>query len=462
MTRKINRRTALKYLGGGVLGLAGVTGFLKRRDILAFLDADEARSQQNPEGNGAAVDTRLYRSSGQQLSLLGFGAMRFPTQSVNGEKVIDEELSEKMIDYAYRHGVNYFDTAYMYHGGKSEAFLGRVLKKYPRDSYILADKMPGFELDSPARAKEVFQEQLDRCGVEYFDNYFLHYLNKREDFDRFYLQQGVLDYLKKEKAGGRIRNLGFSYHGDVPFFHYLMDNFSWDCTLIQLNYQDWNEETEAPEGTRIMGSLYRKAAEKGVPCFVMEPVRGGRLASLPEAAEKLLKEREPNRSIASWAIRFAASQPEVVTVLSGMSDLNQVVDNINTLSDFKPLSQTDQMVLQKANGNAAALQAVACTYCRYCMPCPYGVDIPGNFRVYNDWAAALGFLDEGREPDEKQKEEFLRHYRNSIEKSARADHCIRCRKCLELCPQHINIPEEMRKIDAIVQECLKSSGRGKI
>ena len=145
-----------------------------------------------------------------------------------------------------------------------------------------------------------------------------------------------------------------------------------------------------------------------------------------------------------------------------MSDLNQVVDNINTLSDFKPLSQTDQMVLQKANGNAAALQAVACTYCRYCMPCPYGVDIPGNFRVYNDWAAALGFLDEGREPDEKQKEEFLRHYRNSIEKSARADHCIRCRKCLELCPQHINIPEEMRKIDAIVQECLKSSGRGKI
>ena len=175
MTRKINRRTALKYLGGGVLGLAGVTGFLKRRDILAFLDADEARSQQNPEGNGAAVDTRLYRSSGQQLSLLGFGAMRFPTQIVNGEKVIDEELSEKMIDYAYRHGVNYFDTAYMYHGGKSEAFLGRVLKKYPRDSYILADKMPGFELDRPARAKEVFQEQLDRCGVEYFDNYSFNY-----------------------------------------------------------------------------------------------------------------------------------------------------------------------------------------------------------------------------------------------------------------------------------------------
>ena len=265
---------------------------------------------------------------------------------------------------------------------------------------------------------------------------FLHYLNKREDFDRFYLQQGVLDYLKEEKARGRIRNLGFSYHGDVPFFEYLMDNFSWDCTLIQLNYQDWNEETETPEGTRIMGSLYRKAAEKGVPCFVMEPVRGGRLASLPESAEKLLKEREPNRSIASWAIRFAASQPEVVTVLSGMSDLNQVVDNINTLSDFKPLSKTDQMELQKANGNAVALQAVACTYCRYCMPCPYGVDIPGNFKVYNDWAASLGFLDEDRKPSEKQKAEFLRHYRNSIEKPARADHCIHCRKCLELCPQH--------------------------
>ena len=462
MTKRMTRRTVLKYIGGGVLGLAGITTLFKRKDILAFLDADQRASQSNQGGSGAAVDTRLYRSSGQQLSLLGFGAMRFPTQVINGEKVIDEELSEKMIDYAYRHGVNYFDTAYMYHKGKSEEFLGRVLKKYPRDSYILADKMPGFELDSPARAKEVFQEQLDRCGVEYFDNYFLHYLNKREDFDRFYLQQGVLDYLKEEKARGRIRNLGFSYHGDVPFFEYLMDNFSWDCTLIQLNYQDWNEETETPEGTRIMGSLYRKAAEKGVPCFVMEPVRGGRLASLPESAEKLLKEREPNRSIASWAIRFAASQPEVVTVLSGMSDLNQVVDNINTLSDFKPLSKTDQMVLQKANGNAVALQAVACTYCRYCMPCPYGVDIPGNFKVYNDWAASLGFLDEDRKPSEKQKAEFLRHYRNSIEKPARADHCIHCRKCLELCPQHIDIPAEMRKIDTIVQDCLNSSGRGKI
>ena len=286
MTKKMTRRTALKYIGGGVLGLAGITTLFKRKDILAFLDADQRASQSNQGGSGAAVDTRLYRSSGQQLSLLGFGAMRFPTQVINGEKVIDEELSEKMIDYAYRHGVNYFDTAYMYHKGKSEEFLGRVLKKYPRDSYILADKMPGFELDSPARAKEVFQEQLDRCGVEYFDNYFLHYLNKREDFDRFYLQQGVLDYLKEEKARGRIRNLGFSYHGDVPFFEYLMDNFSWDCTLIQLNYQDWNEETETPEGTRIMGSLYRKAAEKGVPCFVMEPVRGGRLASLPEAPKE--------------------------------------------------------------------------------------------------------------------------------------------------------------------------------
>ena len=442
--RKISRRTAIK-LGACALGAAAL-GLWTRDDILAFLRKDKQNMAQGGQG-AAMVDTRDY--DGMKLPLLGFGAMRLPER--RGE--IDEELALEMIDYAYRHGVTYFDTAYFYHGGQSEAFLGRALYKYPRESYFLADKMPGYGLQGPEDAPEIFQKQLDACRTEYFDNYFLHYLTDEESFRKFYIDGGALAYLQKEKERGRIRHLGFSFHGDMTFLQHLVDGWSWDCALIQLNYQDWNAPDEAPDGAQDKGSQYRLLAERHIPIFVMEPVKGGRLASLPGPAEDLLKTREPDRSIASWAMRFVASQPEVVTILSGMSTIDQVVDNVQTLSRFQPLSEADLAVLAKASGRTLAAQAVACTYCRYCEPCPYGVAIADNFRVYNDWAGALGLLEQRGEAPAKNKEAFLRHIKNQIPKKARADMCTRCGKCLPLCPQHIDIPKELGNMEKLAELC---------
>lgn len=457
--RRIGRRQALKYIGGGILGLAGLAYGLRRNDLLAFLNRD---AEQAAEAEPRQIDKTTYKANGDKLSRLGFGAMRLPTFQDDPRKKIDEELAEKMIDYAYRRGVNYFDTAYVYHGGASEAFLGKILKKYPRESFYLADKMPTWMVGNMDDAQRIFNEQLLRCQVDYFDNYLLHALSKKEDFTRVYLANGVLDYLRTEKARGRIKQLGFSFHGEVPFFKYLLDNYTWDFAMIQLNYLDWDEPDEnlsPDEHSKIAGSLYRMLAEKDIPCFVMEPVKGGQLATLTPPAIKILKKAEPNRSTASWAMRYAATLPNVVTVLSGMSDLTQVVDNINTLTDFTPLTPADYKVVANAKIAWQKNQQIACTDCKYCMPCPYGVNIAGIFQVYNKCSAGLGIPDPAA-PDSReyqlQKRAFLTQYNNGIEKSARADHCINCGTCLKLCPQNIPIPTKLRQIEGLVDQVKKS------
>ena len=458
MTKKMDRRAALKIMGAGALGVVGLAaGIANREKLIAFLDHDKEQNQANV----TPIDTLLYKPANKQLSRLGFGCMRFPTKSGDA---IDTELTEKMIDYAYRRGVNYFDTAYIYHGGKSETVIGQILKKYPRESFFLVDKMPAYMVSSLADAKHIFQEQLDRCQTTYFDNYLLHYLHDREEFDRVYIKQGVLDYLRSERAAGRIKHLGFSYHGNQGLLDYLVDNFPWEFVMIQLNYQDWNEPEEPPHDARIEGSLYRKLEAKGLPVFVMEPVKGGRLAKLSEEDTRVLKSHEPQRSIASWAIRFAASHQNVVTVLSGMSDLNQVVDNINTMTDFKPLTEAEQKLVQNPAGNAGENdKLINCTNCKYCMPCPYGVDIPGNFQLFNKYGVAAGEAEEITAASfSKEAKAFLIQYKNSLPKAAWADHCIRCGKCLSKCPQHLPIPQHMRKIDALVAAVKKADGRGTI
>jgi predicted aldo/keto reductase-like oxidoreductase len=243
-----------------------------------------------------------------------------------------------------------------------------------------------------------------------------------------------------------------------------VDNYAWDFVMIQLNYLDWDRpaETISPnERSKIAGSLYRMLAEKNIPCFVMEPVKGGQLAALTPPAVKILKKAEPNRSTASWALRYAATLPNVVTVLSGMSDLSQVIDNINTMTAFKPLTQADYKVVTNAKLAFRKNQQIACTDCRYCMPCPYGVNIAGIFQVYNKCSGGLGIPD----PDtsdageyQMQKRSFLAQYKNNIEKSARADHCIGCGTCLKLCPQNIPIPTKLQQIDVLVDKVKKSHG----
>ncbi len=391
------------------------------------------------------METRIYHRSNTPVSLLGYGTMRMPI--IDGDSSdINYEEGKKLIDYAYRHGVNYFDTAYMYHAGKSENFVGDALSVYPRNSFYLADKLPGWMVGDGgvAKAKEIFSDQLAKCKVDYFDFYLCHSLSSREDFDRIYLNNGVLAYLDSEKEAGRIRNLGFSFHGSVPFFEYLMKLRKWDFCQIQLNYMDWDNQNAK--------ELYRLSEEYGVRLIIMEPVRGGSLVKLCDEAIEILKTKEPERSVASWAIRFAASLPNVLCVLSGMSTIEQVEDNCATMTDFKPLTEDDKEVLAGAVAAYNRAATIPCTACRYCFECPKEIMIPEIFAVYNAAASenrlpmSVGI---SAEEVEARKKAFLTAY-DEIPADKQAHNCIKCGKCAEHCPQSIKIPDRLREIAELV------------
>jgi len=391
------------------------------------------------------MENRIYQHTQKPVSLLGYGTMRMPLNSEDNRDINYEE-GKRLIDRAYRAGVNYFDTAYMYHGGESEKFIGEALSVYPRDSFYLADKMPGWMVgDGGAeKAKEVFADQLNKCSVDYFDFYLLHALGSKEDFEKIYLHGGALAYLDGEKAAGRIRNLGFSFHGSVEFFEFLMKLRKWDFCQIQLNYMDWDNQNAK--------ELYRLSVEYGVQLVIMEPVRGGSLVQLCDEAVNILKTAEPDRSVASWAIRFAASLPNVLCVLSGMSNMEQVEDNCATMTDFKALSDEDHATLAGAIAAYNRAGTIPCTACRYCFECPKGIQIPEIFAVYNN-AASEGRLPMslGHSEDELAafKAAFIADY-DTIPADAQAHNCVNCGKCKEVCPQAIDIPRKLREIAGLV------------
>ena len=386
------------------------------------------------------MTTRTYQRNGSMVSLLGFGCMRLP-RLYPDKQDIDYDKAQEMIDYAYSHGVNYYDTAYVYHEGKSEVFIGEALKKYPRESFYLADKMPGWAIQNGADgAKKIFEEQLSRCQVNYFDFYLLHSLGDRKNYETTYAESGVLTYLDGEKAAGRIRNLGFSFHGSVDFFAYLMEQRKWDFAQIQLNYLDW-------EGQNAK-KLYELAEQYGVQLIIMEPVRGGSLVSLCDESIEILKKAKPDKSAASWAIRFAATPADVLCVLSGMTTMEHVTDNVATIENFIPLEDDEYAVLSEAVAAYLNKGTISCTGCRYCMECPSGVDIPGIFAVYNKCAAS-GNLPVSLRQNDSAYQKKLRAFQEAFESipaSARPDQCISCGKCVEHCPQSIKIPERMKEI----------------
>lgn len=385
------------------------------------------------------MDKRSFGNNLEQISLLGFGCMRLPLQPDN--KGIDRKAARKMLEYAYEQGVNYFDTAWGYLNGKSEAFVGSVLKKFPRESFYLASKMPGWLLKDLPESEELFAAQLKRCQVEYFDYYLLHSLTTKEEFDRLYLNEKVLDYLHREKKGGRIRKLGFSFHGSIELMKYVLDNFPWDFVQIQLNYQDWD--------TMQARVLYELAVEHHLPCIVMEPVRGGALASLNDQAAEILKKAAPQNSLASWAIRFVASLPSVLTVLSGMSTMEQLQDNLKITSGFHPLTEKERVILQQALEAYLEVSPIPCTGCNYCMPCPFGVDIPGNFSAFNR-GAGKRLMPELGSPSDK-REEFKKLW-DEIPAEGLADQCRSCGQCLPKCPQHIAIPERLGELQTLLDQ----------
>ena len=388
------------------------------------------------------METRKYKNSDTAISLLGFGCMRFPMLKDGRE--IDRDLVRRLADYAIAHGVNYFDTAYLYNGGESERCIGRILKDYPRDSFYLADKMPGRLVRSIADGDRMFREQLERCGVEHFDFYLCHAIGRTEvDFVEPYLKTGFFGYLLEKKRQGVIRRLGFSFHGTPSRLEFLLGQYDWDFVQLQLNYVDW----EVQDARRLYGML----EQRGIPCIVMEPVRGGSLNTLCPEAIGLLRAARPERSVASWAIRYAASLPNVLTVLSGMNSFEQVLDNVATMAGFVPLDREEREVLEKARAAYMRTGVIPCTGCRYCMDCPQGVDIPRLFALYNERAASLGLPVStlGHYRFDKNSRAFLEEYL-ALPEGIRAHNCVDCGLCREHCPQEIPVAGHLKTIESLI------------
>jgi predicted aldo/keto reductase-like oxidoreductase len=374
------------------------------------------------------MEKRKISSLDAEVSLLGFGCMRLPL--VQKDKPdIDYRLGQEMVDRAFESGVNYFDTAWMYHQGLSETFIGGALSKYPRESFYLATKMPSWLAASEAEVEKIFSEQLRKCKTEYFDFYLAHNLS-RGNFKRFQ-ELKIYEFLAKKKEEGKIRRLGFSFHDNPEILEKVASAYPWEFAQIQLNYVDW-ETLDARRQYEIL-------TQRNIPVIVMEPVRGGALASLNEKALGILKEADPQASAASWALRFAASLPNVVTVLSGMSNPGQVEENLATFGNFRPLSETEQAVLGEAAAAYRASGTIACSGCRYCMPCPAGVDIPRVFAIYNHYKA---------QNDARMAPIVFRNTYITLLETEKAHNCAECGQCETHCPQGIKIPGHMKDIAA--------------
>ena len=362
-------------------------------------------------------------------STLGFGMMRLPVK--NGDPTdFDYEQLNEMVDTYLAAGYNYFDTSYVYHNGKSEEFTGRALKAYPRESYFLATKLPMSSIDSLDKAKTVFEEQFARLGVEHVDFYLLHCLTK-ENW-RKTLEFGIIDFLKEQQEKGRIRFLGFSFHDDYDCFEQIVTYRDWDFCQIQFNYMDIDEQAG------MKG--YELCVSRNIPVIVMEPVKGGSLATLADDVAAPFKAARPEKSVASWAMRWVGSLDHCKVILSGMSTEEQVEDNLSTFADFEPLSASEQEVVAKVRDTIRARTFVSCTKCKYCMPCPFGVDIPRNFAMMNRY---MMYNNQG---DMNWTWKDM-----GAEKNAAA--CKNCGKCEAVCPQHISIREQLAKIAAHMANC---------
>lgn len=373
------------------------------------------------------MQKRLVGNTGEKASLLGFGCMRFPEKNNKP----DMAKVHEMIDYAMAHGVNYYDTAYVYGDGDSEKAIAAALKKYPRESYYLADKLPLWCVKEKADMEKIFNTTLERLGTDYIDFYLVHAMDRTriELLKKF----DVLDFLQKKKAEGRIKHIGFSFHDTPDVLRKILSLYEWEFTQLQLNYLDWKAFNAS--------ELHDVLAQNNVPCIVMEPIRGGSLANPPKKVTEIFANVNKEISPAAWALKFVASQKQVKVILSGMSDFNQVKENIETLGNFTPLKEEELGALDKAVSYLGSLPHILCTGCEYCMPCPKKVYIPGVFRAYN------AFISFGNKEQLKKTSEVGLNGRG-------ADLCVKCGLCRTKCPQHLDIPNLLPKFTKLCEENL--------
>ena len=361
----------------------------------------------------------------KKLSALGFGAMRLPVSDSIPGTPIDEEKTEEMVDFALRHGVNYFDTAYGYHDGTSEVVMGKVLGKYPRDSYYLATKFPGYDLSNMDKVDTIFEEQLGKCGMEYFDFYLLHNIYEKNIDPYLDPKYGIMDYLLKQKENGRIRHLGFSAHGRYDTMKRFLEAYGdkMEFCQIQLNYLDWSFQ-----GAEAKVELLRSY---DIPVWVMEPLRGGKLAELSAENEAKLHALRPEEAVPAWAFRFLQSIPGVTMVLSGMSNRDQLEKNIATFAEDRPLNEEEMTAILEAADSM--LDVLPCTACRYCVShCPKGLDIPTLLSLYNETRFVNG---------------LITHMAvDALDEEKRPDACAGCHSCEAVCPQQLEIAGAMKDV----------------
>ena len=437
----MSRREFLRRLGLG----AGSAMALMALEPFSMM----AKEPEKPATAANRMTYRVQHGTGEQISLLGFGMMRLPD---------NQDEVNRLVDYAIEHGVNYFDTAPMYMGGRSEVLTGNALSRHPRDKYYVATKMSNQrrQLWSFDESQKMYYQSFQRLKTDHIDYYLLHSIGGGglDALNGRFFDNGLLDFLMKEREAGRIRHLGFSYHGDVSVFDWLLDHnddYHWDFVQIQMNFLDWRHASRGGSWKKDADAeyLYNKLKKLDIQCVVMEPLRGGALGKLRNEQTEQMQAMRPNDSAARWAFRWVGSHSNILTALSGMNKMEHLVDNVETFSPLDPCTESENALLASLADVMAGFPTIPCTTCGYCMPCPYGVDIPANFAYYNEAVNehVLPLPAKGAADYTARQQQFADGLRTAIADEKKwATACQDCEECLSKCPQQIRIPNQMARI----------------
>ena len=453
MEKNMDRRAFIKKAGGTALAIGGlgiISGCARKGSPSQTSESDET-----PDGT-AGMTYRTNKVTGDKVSILGYGCMRWPIiKDDEGKDIIDQEPVNRLVDHALENGVNYFDTSPVYLQGQSETATGISLKRHPRESYFIATKLSNFSNYSRENSMLMYRKSFENLQTDYIDYYLLHSIGGggMKNFNARYVDNGMLDFLMEERKAGRIRNLGFSFHGNTNSFDEFLklhEKYHWDFVQIQLNYVDWTHA-----GGRNANAQYLQAEldKRGIQSVIMEPLLGGRLAKVPEHIADRLKERDPQKSIASWAFRFAGTHEGVLCVLSGMTYMEHLQDNLKSYSPLVPLTESDLAFLEETAELMQKYPTVPCNDCKYCMPCPYGIDIPAILLHYNKCVNEGEIAGSTASEDyKKARRAYLVSYDRAVPKLRQASRCIGCNTCVSHCPQNIDIPKELHRIDRYVEK----------